>query len=101
MQSFIYLAYLAYHDGWYVKPGIFAGYLDALGLKGARVGLGVAGGYGWVWDSGFSLDLGLNLQYAHWLRPSTVPGTKATSACLGLRLFSTSVSALRSKADCA
>ncbi|HXW54061.1 MAG TPA: hypothetical protein VEL47_08160 [Myxococcota bacterium] len=71
-----YLTGRVYEDGWYARPGVFAGYLDIARVNGAHVGLDVAAGYGWVWASGFSLDLGLALDYGHWFAKHDTAGIK-------------------------
>lgn len=55
-----------FKDSWYVKPGITAGYLSAGNYSAPSIGMLVTAGHGWVWDSGFALDVGLGIGYKHW-----------------------------------
>jgi hypothetical protein len=55
-----------FSDSWYVKPGVSCGYLSSGTFKAPNFSVFVTGGHGWVWDSGFALDLGLGLGYSHW-----------------------------------
>ena len=56
----------AFESGWYVYPAVEAGYGSRFGYDNFVLTISALGGYGWVWDSGFSLNLGLGLSYSHW-----------------------------------
>ncbi len=66
-----FLSNLAFEDSWFIEPGVAVGYLfhqtTDTKVKNNYVALtgSVIGGYGWVWDSGFSLNLGLGVRYTH------------------------------------
>ena len=66
LDAKFFLSGHAYESSWYVKPGIALGTLSIGNDQGLSFGGFVSGGYGWVWPSGFTLDLGLGLQYIHW-----------------------------------
>lgn len=60
-----YLTAKPYEDGWFVKPGITLGYTKFGSRGGMNFAGFVVGGYNWIWDSGFSMDLGLGFQYLY------------------------------------
>lgn len=66
LDAKFYLSGKTFEDGWYVKPSLQAGYRSVLGLKGPRIAAFAIAGYGWVWPSGFSLELGGGISYSHW-----------------------------------
>lgn len=62
----IYLTGHTFNDSWYLKPRLIAGFLSINDSSAPSLGLSLSGGYNWVWNSGFTLDLGLVVGYSHW-----------------------------------
>lgn len=53
----------AFEHGWYIKPVLLGGYAWTNSVQAFAFTGSVVGGYGWVWNDGFSLDLGVGAQY--------------------------------------
>ncbi len=62
-----YLTSKAFESGAYLQPDFKIGYTNFLRLQqsGLTINPAVKAGYQWVWDSGFTLNLGGGVQYAH------------------------------------
>lgn len=62
-----FLSAPTFQDSWYVEPSLMVHYysLQDSRAKFWNISPSVVGGYGWVWDSGFSLNLGLGVQYSY------------------------------------
>ena len=63
--SKFFLSDEAFKSGWYITPYVSGGYGSFKGDKGVVStgfgGFSVLGGYGWVFNSGFTLNLGLGV----------------------------------------
>lgn len=63
----IFMTSDVFQDGWYVEPTLMVHYI-ALRFSDTKfwnISPSAVGGYSWVWDNGFSLSLGLGLQYSY------------------------------------
>lgn len=60
----------AFHDGWFIKPEVMAGFWTIGDPPEQSRGYGfeprLVAGYDWVWNAGFVLSLGIGIKYVYY-----------------------------------